>query len=101
MKKFQSRISSLFAPVPVWVVRPAWALIGAWALISIIAICVPAARADAQAPASGAPAASANTLGPQELVEDSAKRMLTELDKNRSVYANDPAKLDSLVANVL
>jgi phospholipid transport system substrate-binding protein len=63
------------------------------------------AQADAQsqvpaAPATG-PAASANTLDPQALVEDSAKRMLTELDANRPLYAKDPAKLDSLVANVL
>ena len=48
-----------------------------------------------------APAAATSTLGPQELVENSAKRMLVELDKNRPMYKNDPAKLDSLVANVL
>jgi phospholipid transport system substrate-binding protein len=54
----------------------------------------------AQAPAAGTTAASGN-LGPQELVEDSAKRMLAELDANRALYQNDPAKLDSLVANVL
>ena len=57
------------------------------------------------APSTAADASSAAApreyLGPQELVEHSAKRMLTELDTNRSVYANDPAKLDSLVANVL
>jgi phospholipid transport system substrate-binding protein len=40
-------------------------------------------------------------MGPQELVENSAKRMLVELDKNRAMYKGDPAKLDSLVANVL
>ena len=62
--------------------------------------------AAAQSPATGnapagAPAAAPNTLGPQQLVEDSAKRMLTELDAHRDVYAKDPAKLDSLVANVL
>jgi phospholipid transport system substrate-binding protein len=48
-----------------------------------------------------APAAGANTLGPQELVENSAKRMLVELDANRAMYTKDPAKLDALVANVL
>jgi len=48
-----------------------------------------------------APAAAPSTLGPQELVEDSAKRMLTELDANRASYAKDPAKLDNLVATVL
>lgn len=63
------------------------------------------AHADAQsqvpaAPPTG-PAAAPNTLGPQELVEDSAKRMLAELDAHRAMYAQDPAKLDSLVANVL
>jgi phospholipid transport system substrate-binding protein len=42
-----------------------------------------------------------NTLGPQETVDTSAKRMLTELDANRAMYKKDPAKLDSLVANVL
>jgi phospholipid transport system substrate-binding protein len=51
----------------------------------------------AQAP----PAPTANTLGPQQLVEDSAKRMLTELDANRAMYTKDPAKLDHLVATVL
>ena len=48
-----------------------------------------------------APAAAASTLGPQELVENSAKRMLVELDANRAMYQKDQAKLDSLVANVL
>jgi phospholipid transport system substrate-binding protein len=48
-----------------------------------------------------APAAAPSTLGPQELVENSAKRMLVELDANRAMYAKDPAKLDALVANVL
>jgi phospholipid transport system substrate-binding protein len=59
------------------------------------------AAATAAAPPSGATAPAANTMGPQELVENSAKRMLAELDKNRPVYAKDPAKLDALVANVL
>ncbi len=48
-----------------------------------------------------APAAAPSSLGPQELVENSAKRMLVELDANRPIYAKDPAKLDALVANVL
>jgi phospholipid transport system substrate-binding protein len=54
----------------------------------------------AQTP-SPPPPPAANSLGPQQLVEDSAKRMLTELDANRAMYAKDPGKLDSLVANVL
>jgi phospholipid transport system substrate-binding protein len=73
--------------------------------LSIMALALAAtAQAQAQAPPAPAPAASAppaNTMGPQELVENSAKRMLAELDKNRPVYAKDPAKLDALVANVL
>jgi phospholipid transport system substrate-binding protein len=59
------------------------------------------ALADPPAQPAGAPAAAPNTLGPEQLVEDSAKRMLMELDANRAMYAKDPAKLDSLVANVL
>jgi phospholipid transport system substrate-binding protein len=39
--------------------------------------------------------------GPQEIVENSAKKMLTELDANRPMYAKSPAKLDDLVSNVL
>lgn len=50
---------------------------------------------------AGMPAAPSATLGPEQLVEDSAKRMLTELDANRAMYTKDPSKLDSLVANVL
>jgi len=45
--------------------------------------------------------AAASALTPQQLIENSAKRMLTELDANRAMYAKDPAKLDALVANVL
>ncbi len=47
------------------------------------------------------PTAPSNTEGPEQLVENSAKRMLTELDANRAMYAKDPAKLDNLVATVL
>jgi phospholipid transport system substrate-binding protein len=50
---------------------------------------------------SATPTAAPSTLGPQELVENSAKRMLVELDANRAMYAKDPAKLDALVATVL
>jgi len=61
-----------------------------------------AAHAQSGQPAGAqAPAASSATLGPQEIVENSAKRMLDELDANRATYAKDPAKLDALVANVL
>jgi phospholipid transport system substrate-binding protein len=53
--------------------------------------------ADVPAAAGAAP----GSQGPQELVENSAKRMLVELDANRPTYAKDPAKLDALVGNVL
>jgi phospholipid transport system substrate-binding protein len=70
-----------------------WALAGclSWAALGVAVV------AEAQSP----PAPVANTLGPEQLVADSAKRMLTELDANRATYTKDPAKLDSLVANVL
>jgi phospholipid transport system substrate-binding protein len=48
-----------------------------------------------------APPANAASLTPQELVENSAKKMLAELDANRAMYRADPAKLDALVGNVL
>jgi phospholipid transport system substrate-binding protein len=68
-------------------------------LLALFALCSAggAYAADPQA----APAAAPSSLGPQELVENSAKRMLVELDANRPMYAKDPAKLDALVANVL
>jgi phospholipid transport system substrate-binding protein len=68
------------------------------ALAAAALTAVPAASA-AEAPAT--PTAAPSTLGPKELVENSAKRMLTELDANRAMYAKDPAKVDALVANVL
>jgi phospholipid transport system substrate-binding protein len=61
-------------------------------------------QAEPQAQPGATPAGTpspASTLGPEQLVEDSAKRMLTELDANRPMYAKDPTKLDALVANVL
>ena len=64
-------------------------------VILFAAALVPRA-ADAPAPAPGA-----GTLGPQELVEQSAKRMLQELDANRQTYVKDRAKLDALVGDVL
>jgi phospholipid transport system substrate-binding protein len=70
--------------------------------LTIVAMLVSIMAAGAHAAdPPAAPTAAASTLGPQELVENSAKRMLVELDKNRSMYKGDPAKLDSLVANVL
>lgn len=48
-----------------------------------------------------APVPNASTMTPQQLVENSAKRMLQELDANRAMYKADPAKLDALVGNVL
>ena len=51
--------------------------------------------------AADAPAPDASTLTPQQLVENSAKKMLAELDANRAMYKADPKKLDALVGNVL
>jgi phospholipid transport system substrate-binding protein len=51
--------------------------------------------------AADAPAADTSNLNPQQLVENSAKRMLSELDANREMYRKDPAKLDNLVGTVL
>lgn len=55
----------------------------------------------APAPAAAPAAAPASSLGPEQIVQDSAKRMLNELDAHRAMYEKDPAKLDALVANVL
>jgi phospholipid transport system substrate-binding protein len=65
-------------------------------LVSTLAFAANAA--DTPAPA---PVANASALTPQQLVENSAKRMLQELDANRAMYRSDPAKLDALVGNVL
>jgi phospholipid transport system substrate-binding protein len=51
--------------------------------------------------AADTPALAPNTLTPQALVENSAKRMLAELDASRAMYKSDPKKLDALVGNVL
>ncbi|HUX73711.1 MAG TPA: ABC transporter substrate-binding protein [Steroidobacteraceae bacterium] len=75
----------------------------------LIALCIAAAPCVAAAPPAAAPplpaaaqtAQAAPAMGPEQIVADSAKRMLTELDANRPMYAKDPAKLDALVANVL
>jgi phospholipid transport system substrate-binding protein len=55
----------------------------------------------ARAADAPAPVANSNSLNPQELVENSAKRMLAELDAHRAMYRGDPQKLDALVGNVL
>jgi phospholipid transport system substrate-binding protein len=73
--------------------------ISRWLNAMLLSLAALGLGAAAQAQSPSAPVA--NTLGPEQLVEDSAKRMLTELDANRPTYAKDPAKLDSLVANVL
>ncbi len=64
-------------------------------------LCVAVMAGGAHAAEPATPTAAPSTLSPQELVENSAKRMLQELDANRTMYAKDPAKLDALVANVL
>jgi phospholipid transport system substrate-binding protein len=73
--------------------------LGASGLAGRQALAEPQAQPAAVPP--GTSSAAPSTLGPEQLVEDSAKRMLTELDANRAMYTKDPAKLDALVANVL
>ncbi|HEV7986686.1 MAG TPA: hypothetical protein VGP20_11010, partial [Steroidobacteraceae bacterium] len=53
-----------------------------WVVVTGVALAAGAvaAHAQAQAPVPAAAAPAPNTLGPQQLVEDSAKRMLGELD---------------------
>ncbi len=63
-------------------------------LVSVLAVGARAADTPAAAP-------NASALTPQQLVENSAKRMLQELDANRAMYKANPAKLDALVGNVL
>ncbi|MDP9010720.1 MAG: ABC transporter substrate-binding protein [Pseudomonadota bacterium] len=67
----------------------------------ITAMLVAMLASGAYAADAPSPAPNANNVSPQELVENSAKRMLAELDKNRAMYKSDPAKLDALVGNVL
>jgi phospholipid transport system substrate-binding protein len=73
-----------------------------FAALSSVMVSAVHAAADPAAPSAAAvPTAAPSALGPQELVENSAKRMLKELDANRAMYQKDSAKLDALVANVL
>ncbi len=67
------------------------------AFAMLLSLMAGAAACAADAPAAG----ETSGLGPQQLVENSAKRMLTELDANREMYRKDPAKLDNLVGTVL
>jgi phospholipid transport system substrate-binding protein len=67
----------------------------------ITALLVAMLAGGAQAADAPSPAPNANNLTPQELVENSAKRMLAELDANRAMYKGNPTKLDALVGNVL
>jgi phospholipid transport system substrate-binding protein len=67
----------------------------------ITALLVAMLAGGAQAADAPGAAPNANNLTPQELVENSAKRMLAELDANRAMYKGNPGKLDALVGNVL
>jgi phospholipid transport system substrate-binding protein len=67
----------------------------------IAAMLVTLLASGAYAADAPSPVPNASSLAPQELVENSAKRMLAELDKNRAMYKADPSKLDDLVGNVL
>lgn len=72
------------------------------AILSAIVLAGSLAGADAQTTPQGqaaAPAApaAASTLGPSELVQQSAQGMLTDLDKDREAYRRDPKKISALV----
>jgi phospholipid transport system substrate-binding protein len=64
-------------------------------------LCAVGTAALADTPAPSAAAAPSAAQSPDQLVENSAKRMLTMLDADRESYRKDPAKLDALVGNVL
>jgi phospholipid transport system substrate-binding protein len=53
------------------------------------------------APGVAAAAAAANSQDPTAVVTATAQGMLTELDKNRAAYRNDPKKLQQLVDTYL
>jgi phospholipid transport system substrate-binding protein len=69
--------------------------------MTVTALLVATLAIGAHAADTPAPVPDASTLTPQQLVENSAKRMLQELDANRAMYRADPVKLDALVGNVL
>jgi phospholipid transport system substrate-binding protein len=69
--------------------------------LTITAMLMAMVAIGAHAAGAPAPAPDAATMSPEQLVENSAKRMLQELDANRAMYKADPAKLDALVGNVL
>jgi phospholipid transport system substrate-binding protein len=69
--------------------------------LTITAILAGMLAIGAHAADAPAPTPNASELTPQQLVENSAKRMLQELDANRAMYKADPTKLDALVGNVL
>lgn len=53
------------------------------------------------AAAQQAGTAATSALGPQELIEQTAQKMLDELEANRAEYKKDPAKIRQLVDRVL
>jgi phospholipid transport system substrate-binding protein len=74
------------------------ATVAVW--LALLMLGMAATVAHAQPPAAPPPPV-VNNQDPETLVENSAKRMLAELDANRAMYTKDPTKLDALVANVL
>ncbi|MGB6604881.1 MAG: ABC transporter substrate-binding protein [Steroidobacteraceae bacterium] len=71
-------------------------------ILSAVLLAGSLAAAHAQTPPQGQaapamPAAATTTLGPSELVQQSAQGMLTDLDKNRDAYRRDPSKISALV----
>ncbi len=75
------------------------ALLGTWVPVGGPAVAV-AAASEAPAPAP-APADQIDTSSPYDLVKSAASTLLQNLDAHRNDYQHDPAKLRSLVDQVL
>jgi phospholipid transport system substrate-binding protein len=74
------------------------ALIAAGLAVGTIGRADDAARQKEPAPTT---TASVDQTGPKELIEQSAQKMLRELDANRAAYRKDPKKINKLVDEVL
>lgn len=61
--------------------------------ITLAAACLPLAAVAQQAPVPGP--------GPQELMQDTAQRMVDALDKDREGFRKDPQRIEALVDTVL
>jgi len=78
------------------------ALAATWALLAAsLQWSAAALAADPTQPTAQAAPSAAGQVGPRELIEDSAQRMLKDLDANRAAYRTDPKLVHKLVDQVL